>query len=68
MSKLPTCDKYRHNGFTVAVPRLGVPVPPHPPQPSGPHYSDLELEWFRGGPRVVDVTHLVQEGDIISEE
>jgi len=65
----PKCDKYRINGRTIAVPRLGVAVPPAPPQPSGPAYSDLELEWFKGGPcQVTEVIHLVSEADIVGEE
>lgn len=31
-------------------------------------FSDLELEWFRGGAEVVEVTHLVQDADIVGEE
>lgn len=34
----------------------------------GEMFSDTELQWFRGGPRVTEVTHLATEDDIVGEE
>lgn len=34
----------------------------------GEMFSDTELQWFRGGPRVTEVVHLVTEEDIVCEE
>lgn len=31
----------------------------------GSEYTDLDLQWFRGGVQVVEVVHLVTEEDIV---
>jgi hypothetical protein len=37
------------------------------PEPTCPTFTDLELQWFRGGVKVTEVIHVITEDDIVSE-